>query len=231
MRWKGYDWLQHERWGMIHPEKSHWWYDPSASFIDDEDRLNLITHKNHRYFSAIDKTSTIGVGLVSCKTKFKFGEFKIVAKLPYGKHLWPAFWMWSWDSWPPEIDVFEGYSDNNSNFFKFRLGKPFGFWNLQTNLHYTEDGKNKMMGGKTHYFGFKDPTKNWITYSVTWTKDFVEFYYDDKLVRKITEKKILEQLNQTTMNVIINNGVTADVDLINPPNSNFIIKDFVYNPL
>ena len=136
--------------------------------------------------------------------------------------------MWSWDTWPPEIDVFEGYSDNNPNFFKFRLGNPFGFWNIQTNLHYTESGKNKMMGGKTHCFGFKDPTKEWIKYSVNWTPDVVEFYYDGKLVRKVTEKKILEQLNQTTMNVIINNGVTAEVNLTNPPNSNFIIKDFIY---
>ena len=36
------------------------------------------------------------------------------AKLPYGDNLWPAFWMWSWDSWPPEIDIFEGYTNNKT---------------------------------------------------------------------------------------------------------------------
>lgn len=230
IKWKGYDWEQHERWGMVHPEKSHWWYDSDASFLDSKDRLNLITQKNPRYFPAIDKTSTIGVGLVSCKSKFKWGKFEIEAKLPYGKNLWPAFWMWSWDSWPPEIDVFEGYSDNNPNYFKLRLSNPFGFWNLQTNLHYKEKGKNKMVGGKTHYFGIKDPTKEWIKYSVTWLSDKVEFNYDGRVVRVITDRKILDQLNLTTMNLIINNGVTSDVDLINPPKSNFIIKDFTYTP-
>ncbi len=125
-------------------------------------------------------------------------------KLPFGDSLWPAFWMWSWDSWPPEIDVFEGYSDKNPNYFKFRLEKPFAFWNIQSNVHYTEDGKNKMAGGKTHYFGFKDPTKEWIKYSVNWTPDKIEFKYNNRIVRKITDKTQLNALNNTSMNVIIN---------------------------
>lgn len=231
INWKGYNWLQNERWGLVHPDKSHWWYDESASFVDSEDRLNLLTKKNPRYFPEIDKISTIGVGLVSCETKFKWGKFEIEAKLPKGDNLWPAFWMWSFDSWPPEIDIFEGYSDRNPNYFKFKITKPLSFWNLQTNLHYVKDGKNKMMGGKTHYFGFKDPTSNFIKYSAIWKKDSLEFYYDGRMVRRVLDMDILNQLNKTTMNVIINNGVTSDVDLDNPPNSNFIINNFTYTPI
>lgn len=230
INWKGHEWLQHERWGLVHPEKKHWWYDPSASYVDHFDRLNLVTKNNPRFFPEINDISSIGVGLVSCKTKFKWGEFHIEAKLPYGNNLWPAFWMWSWDSWPPEIDILEGYSDDNPNYFKFRLNKPFGFWNIQTNIHYTESGKNKMIGGKTHYFTFKDPTLEWIKYSCIWTPDKVEIYYDGKLVRKVTDKNIIQQLNSTSMNVIINNGVTSDVDIQNHRESKFIIRDFIYNP-
>jgi len=228
--WKGHSWLQQERWGSVHPIKPHWWYDPSSSFVDDNGFLNLLTKKNPKYFPEIDKISTIGVGLVSCETQFKWGEFEIEAKLPYGDNLWPAFWMWSFDSWPPEIDVFEGYSDDNPDYFKFRLNKPLGFWNLQTNIHYKLNNENKMLGSKTHYFGFKNPTKEFIKYSLIWKKEYVKIYYNEKLVRKITDKSILSQLNNTTMNVIINNGVTADVNLEQPPTSNFIIKDFIYNP-
>jgi len=231
IEWKGYKWLQQERWGQIHPEKPHWWYDPESSFIDDNDELNLLTRKNSKYFDDLKVNSTIGVGLVSCTESFKFGKFEIEAKLPYGKNLWPAFWMWSFDSWPPEIDIFEGYSDDNSNFFKFRLGNPFGFWNIQTNVHYKNNNDNKMIDGKTHYFGFKDPTKNFIKYSLNWTKESLKFYYDGRLVREINDKKIMDQINKTTMNVVINNGVTNQVDLINPPNSTFIIRDFKYEKL
>lgn len=229
LSWKGHNWLQHERWGFVHPEKPHWWYDPSASYIDSDNKLNLLTKRNPRYFAEIDNISTIGVGLVSCETRFKWGEFEIEAKLPYGDNLWPAFWMWSWDSWPPEIDVLEGYSDTTPNFFKFRLLRPFGFWNVQTNVHYKIDGKNKMSGGKTHFFGFKDPTKNYIRYSVTWLPNKIEFYYNGRLVRKIKDPQILEQMNSTTMNVVINNGVTSGINLDNQNFSNFIIRDFTYN--
>lgn len=230
LRWSGYDWLQQERWGQIHSEKPHWWYDPSASFIDESGSLNLITKSNSKYFSELGLTSSIGVGLVSCTEKFSFGKFEIEAKLPYGDNLWPAFWMWSWDSWPPEIDVFEGYSDNNPNYFKLRLGSPLGFWNLQTNVHYTDRG-NKMLGGKTHYFGFKNPTSNFINYSVIWQKNSLEFFYNDRLVRKVNDKKIMEELSKTTMNVIINNGVTKEVNISNPGQSNFIVKSFKYSKI
>lgn len=43
------------------------------------------------------------------------------------------------------------------------------------------------------------------------------------------QQKRWGQIHNTTMNVIINNGVTSNVNLDNPPESNFIIKDFNYN--
>ena len=86
-----------------------------------------------------------------------------------------------------------------------------------------------MIGGKTHYFGFKDPTKNFIKYSVEWTKDYIKFYYDDRLVRIIKDKDILKQLDNTTMNVVINNGVIESVDRQCPPESDFVIRDFKYS--
>lgn len=230
IEWSGYSWLQHERWGEVHPDKPNWWYDPSCSIIDSEGRLNLLTKSNPKYFPELDITSKVGIGLVSCTTPFKWGKFEIEAMLPAGKNLWPAFWLWSFDSWPPEIDVFEGYSNDNPNYFKFRLAKPFGFWNIQTNLHYLDGEKHVSIRSKTHYFGFKDPTRSFIKYSVVWTPDVVEFYYGNRRVRKITNRKILDQLNNTTLNVIINNSLTQEADIDSPPLSNFIIKSFTYTP-
>ena len=42
IRWKGYEWITEERWGQVHPEKSHWWYDESCVLIDNENNLNLM---------------------------------------------------------------------------------------------------------------------------------------------------------------------------------------------
>ena len=85
-----------------------------------------------------------------------------------------------------------------------------------------------MLGSKTHYFGFKNPTKNFIKYSLIWERDKLRFYYAGKLVRTVTDKLILSQLNNTTMNVIINNGITKLSQ--NPTNSDFIINYFKYTP-
>lgn len=230
--WSGYEWITQERWGQVHPEKPHWWYDESCVHIcRGTNQLHLRTRYNPKYFPEINDTSYIGVGLVSCTKKFGFGTYSISAKLPKGENLWPAFWMWSWDSWPPEIDIFEAYSDSKGKYLKPRLSNPLGFWNVQTNVHYQEGDSNKMMGGKTHYFGFKDPSEHFIDYTLIWQRDIIKFYYDNRLVRTITDKNILDQLNQTKMNVILNNGVTSDVNISNPPQSNFIIKKFKYSPI
>ena len=231
VNWQGYEWITQERWGQIHPEKPHWWYDPSCVSIDDAGMLHLHTKCNPKYFRDIDKISPIGVGLVSCTEKFGYGVFSIDAKLPKGEHLWPAFWMWSWDSWPPEIDVFEAYSNGLGSYIKPRLSNPLGFWNIQTNVHYTDEVGNKMLGGKTGYMGYKNPTKHFITYTCVWKKDSIKFYYDGKLVREVTDSNILKRLETTKMNVIINNGVTDKVDQSNPPDSDFMIQTFRYTPI
>jgi hypothetical protein len=228
--WADYSWIPRERWGQIHPQKTIQWYDPSCVKVDQEGQLLLSTHKNPKYFDELGQISMVGIGLVSCTNHFSYGEFTFTAKLPYGKDLWPAIWLWSWDSWPPEIDLLEGYSDKNPNYFKFRLNRPLGFWNIQTNVHFTKGGKGHMAGPKTHWFGFKDPTQHFIEYRLIWLKDRLEFWYGGKRVRTIKDSLILEQLADTKMNLIINNGVMNSINEVDPTQSTFIIKDFKYNP-
>jgi beta-glucanase (GH16 family) len=111
IKWSGYNWITQERWGDIHPDKPYNWYDPSAVEVVGEN-LILKTHHNPKEFTINKKkiVSNYGVGLVSNTTKFGYGYFEIEAKLPTGRNLWPAFWMWSFDAWPPEIDILEAYS-------------------------------------------------------------------------------------------------------------------------
>ena len=229
--WSGHEWLTRERWGQIHPDKTLCWYDPSAIEkiynTNGEDQLVLKTHYNPKYHPSLGVTSNIGVGLISNLKEFKYGYFEIEAKLPSGKHLWPAFWMWSWDTWPPEIDIFEGYTKRTKNYFNWShemlLGK---IWNINTNIHLGNYPDNYNLKAKTHWMGFKNPSKHFIKYGCDWTPNHLDFYYNGKKVRSITDKDCLDQLNKTTMNLVINNSVDKNVNTKNPPESEFIINYF-----
>jgi len=228
LNWSGYEWLTQERWGSIHKDKSYCWYDPSAVQTTLKGYLNLKTQYNPKEFPHLGVRSKIGVGLVSCVTEFGPGTFEIKAKLPYGKNLWPAFWMWSWDSWPPEIDVFEGYTHKRPDYKRFNWNKPWACWHIDTNVHYSRDGKSKMWGPKSHFMGFKNPTRDYIKYKLDWSLESLKFYYNDKLVRVVDDSVVMKQVNSTKMNVVINNHVTKDMPYSEIPDSNFTIKYFKY---
>ena len=238
IKWCGYEWITQERWGQIHPTKPVSWYDSSAVELRwsdkfDKEQLILKTHKNPKYFPNLDIKSPIGVGLVSCTEKFKYGHFEIEAKLPTGAHLWPAFWMWAFESWPPEIDVFEGYSNKKGSYFNWK--KPLDiltgkFFAVDSNFHLGEEPNNYALGAQSHYYTWKKPNKSFNKYGVDWLEDRIEIWFNDRLVRQITDKKVLDMFNKTTQNVIINNAVQNHVDSNNPPESEFIINYFRYIP-
>jgi len=217
IKWQGYEWLTQERWGQIHSGKPECWYDPSAVEIlyhpNNDDELLLKTHYNPKEFNIFDNKiiSPIGVGLVSCKEKFSYGYFEIKAQLPEGPLLWPAFWMWSWDSWPPEIDVFEGYTNKNGSYFNWShemlLGK---FWRTPSNIHLGKYPDNYNMGAKNHWLGFKSPAKKINKYAIEWLPYRITILFNDEVVRNIIEPSIIKQFNNTKMNVIINNSIQKE---------------------
>lgn len=224
INWQGYEWITQERWGQIHPAKTVNWYDPSQVVIEDE-ILKLGCQFNPKEFEIDDPdcdydcpppkikvTSPFGIGLVSCTQKFGYGRFEIEAKLPQGQpHAWPAFWMWSWDSWPPEIDVFEAYTNRKGSYLNWNWDMILGrFFRVATNIHLGESPENYDMGAKKHFFGFKDPSKHFMKYAVEWEPDHITIYYNDRVVRKITDESVLSQFRGKKMNVIINNGIQKE---------------------
>jgi hypothetical protein len=64
-----------------------------------------------------------------------------------------------------------------------------------------------------------------------WLKDVIEIYYDDKLNRRITDRNVLKQFDDVTMNVIINNGMTGKAKAEDIKESDFQVKYFKYTPL
>jgi beta-glucanase (GH16 family) len=242
--WQGYEWITRERWGQIHPAKTVNWYDPSQVIVEDG-ILKLGCQFNPKEFEIDDPecdydcpppkikvTSPFGIGLVSCTQKFGYGRFEIEAKLPHGQpNAWPAFWMWSWDSWPPEIDVFEAYTNAKGSYFNWNIDALWGrFWRAATNVHLGKSPNNYNTGAKRHWMGWKDPSKRWVKYAVEWYENKIEIYYNGRSIRKITDQEILSQFHDTTMNVIINNGIQQEYS--DMTSQYFLqVRNFKYTPI
>lgn len=105
------------------------------------------------------------------KRTFTYGLFEIKAKLPEGTGTWPALWMLGQNigkvGWPAcgELDIME-HVGKHPDFIHSTVHNPSGY-------------------GATPYTGIiqiEDPFNTYHIYSMEWTKDFVDFYTDGKLV-------------------------------------------------
>lgn len=228
--WQGYRLLTRERWGSIHPEKPWNWYDPSAITIKNNE-LHLDIHFNPREFFIDGKaiTSNWGIGLVCFEQDFSHGLFEIVAKLPKGHGLWPAFWMYPSDTWPPEIDIFEAYS--HTDHYRGWLLKP---WQIETCVH-REDGLGlKKIPARAPWWCDFDRWFNpfeFNSYSCFWGKTELIFRINGHEVRRITDRGILDCLAAHKMMVIMNNHIDGhykDRFTVDEDSRPFIIQSFTY---
>jgi len=231
--WSGHEWAHGQKWGLIHPNNTRQYYDPYSVVVNHDKTLTLETEYKPQWFTIEGEKvfSPVGVGLISSTSAFSYGTFEIVAQLPSGKNLWPAFWLTAENAWPPEIDVFEAYTNSLGNYWHFDWKTPFAWWNIKTNIHYRGSMGKGEVGGKSKYFTFKNPRKKFIKYTLEWTPDKIEIKYDDIVVRLVTSQAILKTYKGHKMNVILNNAVNHDADLDSShKKSKFNIHSFKYTP-
>ena len=111
---------------------------------------------------------------------------------------------------------------------------PFAFLNVKTNVHFGSynAGTKEEIGGKSKYFTLKDPRKNIMCYKLVWLHDRLTITYNGELVREVTDQKILNDINQFDMYIILNNAVNVDADLDDKHvTSEFRITKFKYTKI
>lgn len=228
--WEGYNWLTRHHWGEVHKEDPKQWSDPSCIEVDKGKNLHLFTKKNEKYFDSIDKKVSIGRGLIWNKTPMGKGYYEMECKLPKGENLWPAFWIYPDNAWPPEIDIFEAYSRNRGTYFDLSFPKIFNIWEVESNIHYTENKENKNLGAEKHWMGFKNPSNNFVKYGCYIGDDRIDIFYNEKKVRTIKDKKIIEQIlnHKDHLHVVINNGVHEEIDPNEHKGSDLEVRSFKY---
>lgn len=133
------------------------------------------------------KESFMGSGYTSgrmiTKTKFeqKFGRYEARIKMPWGKGIWPAFWMLGANSdtvaWPQcgEIDIMEYLGNNPTTVFGTVHGPGYAGSNAISKLYSL---KNDRFDNDFHVFG------------IEWGENYINYYVDDVLYNQITQNDV-----------------------------------------
>ncbi len=248
IHWCGYDWVSvMEGRRRIHPQKPWEWYCDECAYVDEDQVLHLkvmdkpteIHHWDHKTYNP-----TKAVGIVRTTTPFDYGTFSLEMKMPKGTYLSASFWLSGEHSWPPEIDIEEGWPEDGNWLHKTTKYFPWFFksWRTTTNVHYLDKKGEK--DSKTHVGSRNilkckqplDPSENFIEYKCIWKPDSVEFFANGRSVRKITGKVVDKLINNNenpdhVMDAIINiwtedpehHKVSMDTELL--------VKNFKYTPL
>lgn len=232
--WQGLDWIAQPLWGTAHP-KHQFWYDPTMVSVDKSGNMVLVSRDNEKMLKVDGKSVKRRWATGYCRSvqEFKYGTFEWEAIVPAGTNLWPAVWLSSDFSWPPEIDCMEGWSNNHTDYSKRLLYK-----NIHPTVHWTENGRHVSETKNNIPRSWIKDGNGFTSYKVVWTPEYVDIFYDGHLVKRFQDKKMLAHLNQEnvkmhpvmTMNLqsgFDNGDYNTYVRLKQP----FVIKSFKYTPL
>ncbi|HVT66855.1 MAG TPA: glycoside hydrolase family 16 protein [Trebonia sp.] len=148
------------------------WYLPSQIHVENG-KLALVARRTPTEGTTENgkpKTYTCRSGMVTTypSVYFRYGYVQVVARLPFGKGLWPAIWLIPEDgSWPPEIDIAEHWDTQPT---------------VAATLHTGKD--NAQQRGLVD---FPEAGQGWHTYTLYWTPSRISVYYDRKLALTTTK--------------------------------------------
>lgn len=231
-------WILGQPWGEFHKDYLNQYYDTTGklTYVKDN-KLFLEIKKLPKHYIKKDLpdwmqydnlpdefTIPICTGLITTIPNWQYGWFECQIKLPIGKNYWNAFWMGGAYKWPPEIDIFEGFSnDGEYNRIKFPKLKNV---KIQPNLHYGNVNQNTKNDYGAYDVPVFDATKRFVQYVCHWEKDFIKIYYDGNLIFETKDKDILKWYNNETdkMYIIIGHGLRFFCDKVDE--SKMIVKKF-----
>jgi len=109
---------------------------------------------------------------------FLYGRFEMMAKLPNGKHLWPAFWMLPTDNvygrWAAsgEIDIMEYRGQINNK--------------VQGTLHFGGSWPNDIFQGSGPTDFPIDFSRDFHLFAVEWDQDEIRWYLDQTMYHRMS---------------------------------------------
>lgn len=171
------------------------------------DRPENVTAQNGFLIITAKEENFSGASYTSARllTKGKFeqtyGRYEARIKLPWGKGIWPAFWLLGDDSngtaiWPQigEIDIMEYLGDKPTEIFGTVHGPGYSAGESISKAYELE---NDRFDDGFHVFG------------IEWGPDYINFYVDDDLYNQITPEDVPGEwvFNRGPFYIILNMAV------------------------
>ena len=216
----GFRWRVGRSWGLAHSDDICYADGDVVQVFDKEIRLGL--EYKPAYFDVDQKKLyQWGVGYVSTIEPIKYGTLKVKFILPRGGNLWPAIWTFDCETWPPEIDIVEAWSntkyDNSKCYRRVWKGITIPFTNdifpslhLGNNPdnHYSKSYRNLFKGSCSCEL---DTDFGENECELIWTPEYIDIYWNGKRIVKEEDPDILKWFNEGKGQCIqLNNYVTND---------------------
>ena len=150
------------------------YYTDRTENVNVENGYLLLTAKEENYNGSSYTSARL---TTQGKLEQTYGRFEARIRLPYGKGLWPAFWLLGSDCetniWPQcgEIDIMEYLGDNPNTIFGSVHGPGYSAGEAVTKDYVLE---NDRYDTGFHVFG------------IEWSPDYINYYVDDTLYQQIT---------------------------------------------
>lgn len=217
--WMGYRWRQDMPGGeKIHPDTPYRYYHYCSTFKFNDNLLLSVLKKPQRVGRWDGNTydCKYACGLVRSEECFSYGTYTLYCSLPKGANLHSAFWLTNEKTWPPEIDIFEGYSNAFGGYWTPSISphKPIvkQGYAIETNVHYnTEDDKTNIGATGCGINTLLNPASEINKYSLEWTPEYIIIRYNGNIVRYVDDRQnwpLFRQLNEhPQMYVIFNNVI------------------------
>lgn len=247
----GFDWRIGRSWGISHPDDICY-CDGSVVQIDRNTgdlKLGIGYEPKIVPQHIGDETRYVKqdwkVGYISSIQTVKYGILNVKYFLPFGRNLWPAIWLTDGKTWPPEIDIVEGWTNtawcsiwSKSGYRRNLLANSI-YPTLHTgnSAETHESYSSKLFGGTPIW---KLDPKRPAECQIYWSPDLIEIFYrnedrDWHRVMSETRPKILQWFNQSEgMSIQLNNYITNDFtmdDYNDIESSDLIIYELRYRSL
>lgn len=243
--WCGYHWTDKMGGYRKMNSSAPWrWYSAENIVLNTNNELELYIKYNPKEIKhdGVIYHPVYEVPTMSTIEDFDFGTFSAEIKVTKGLYLSSSFWLTGSGNWPPEIDIEEGWSNNNR---WFRLGENYPpylkpSWRTTTNVHYRDEQMNKTHIGSRNISICKqpkNPSENFIKYECEWLPDKIIFKANGKVVRTIKDdvcRKLIENISKpekgyrmcVMFNVWCENPDLHEIAQYTP----MIIRNFKYEP-